>query len=147
MSSPLTPYLSTDFTLFPQADPRAGEPMNDTHHGHGKHAGHDSHAGPQPACCRVGAIEHATDPVCRMNVDPRSAAGSLEHAGKRYYFCSKHCLEKFRSDPGRYVPASAATTETDPVCGMTVDPRSAAGSHAHAGKTYYFCSTHCLHAF
>ena len=35
----------------------------------------------------------------------------------------------------------------DPVCGMTVDPASAAGSHAHAGQTYYFCSRHCLELF
>jgi Cu+-exporting ATPase len=35
----------------------------------------------------------------------------------------------------------------DPVCGMTVDPASAAGSHTHAGQTYYFCSLHCRDRF
>jgi len=35
----------------------------------------------------------------------------------------------------------------DPVCGMTVDPDNAAGSYEYNGKTYYFCSTHCLHRF
>jgi len=35
----------------------------------------------------------------------------------------------------------------DPVCGMTVDPENAAGSFEYQGKTYYFCSTHCLHRF
>jgi P-type Cu+ transporter len=35
----------------------------------------------------------------------------------------------------------------DPVCGMTVDPESAAGSFEYKGKTYYFCATHCLHRF
>ena len=35
----------------------------------------------------------------------------------------------------------------DPVCGMTVEPASAAGSHTHAGETYYFCSRHCLEQF
>ena len=35
----------------------------------------------------------------------------------------------------------------DPVCGMTVDPDNAAGSYEYKGKTYYFCSTHCLHRF
>src|SRR2546427_592956 len=35
----------------------------------------------------------------------------------------------------------------DPVCGMTVDKQSAAGSFAHAAVTYFFCSTHCLEAF
>ncbi len=38
-------------------------------------------------------------------------------------------------------------TEKDPVCGMTVDPSRAAGSFVHEGKTYYFCSVHCLHKF
>ena len=37
--------------------------------------------------------------------------------------------------------------ELDPVCGMTVDPNKAAGSYEYKGKTYYFCSTHCVHRF
>ncbi len=41
----------------------------------------------------------------------------------------------------------AAELPIDPVCGMTVNPATAAGKHAHNGKTYYFCSTHCLHKF
>jgi Cu+-exporting ATPase len=36
---------------------------------------------------------------------------------------------------------------TDPVCGMTLNPASAAGSAAHAGTTYCFCSPHCLEKF
>jgi Cu+-exporting ATPase len=36
---------------------------------------------------------------------------------------------------------------TDPVCGMQVDEASAAGHAEHAGKTYHFCSTACLHKF
>ncbi|HYE05431.1 MAG TPA: heavy metal translocating P-type ATPase [Planctomycetota bacterium] len=35
---------------------------------------------------------------------------------------------------------------TDPVCGMTVDPRRAP-SHAHAGTTHWFCSTSCRDRF
>ena len=35
----------------------------------------------------------------------------------------------------------------DPVCGMTVDPDSAAGSYEYKGRAYYFCSTQCLHKF
>jgi P-type Cu+ transporter len=30
---------------------------------------------------------------------------------------------------------------------MTVVPETAAGKHEHQGRTYYFCSQHCLHAF
>ena len=36
---------------------------------------------------------------------------------------------------------------TDPVCGMSVDPANASGSHTHAGTTYYFCSRGCLDKF
>jgi Cu+-exporting ATPase len=35
----------------------------------------------------------------------------------------------------------------DPVCGMSVDPASAAGAWAHAGRTYFFCSARCLNRF
>jgi Cu+-exporting ATPase len=35
----------------------------------------------------------------------------------------------------------------DPVCGMTVNPATAAGHVDYLGKTYHFCSQHCVHAF
>jgi Cu+-exporting ATPase len=36
----------------------------------------------------------------------------------------------------------------DPVCGMTVNPPDAStSSHEYKGKTYYFCSPHCLAKF
>jgi YHS domain-containing protein len=39
------------------------------------------------------------------------------------------------------------TMAIDPVCGMTVDEKSAAGAAVHAGKTWYFCSSKCQHEF
>ena len=36
---------------------------------------------------------------------------------------------------------------TDPICGMTVDPADCAGSFEYKGRTYYFCSEHCLQEF
>lgn len=35
----------------------------------------------------------------------------------------------------------------DPVCGMTVDEKKAAGSVVHQGKTFYFCSAGCKATF
>ncbi len=35
----------------------------------------------------------------------------------------------------------------DPVCGMMVDPLSAAGKFEHAGATYYFCNPRCEERF
>lgn len=45
----------------------------------------------------------AIDPVCGMSVNPDSAAGSFEHKNKTYYFCSRHCLQRFQSDPGSFL--------------------------------------------
>ncbi len=111
----------------------------------------------------------AIDPVCGMTVDPTMAAGRYEYKGTTYYFCARSCLETFKADPeGTLRPASAGLITlgskkslpmmmpapavggggaVDPVCGMTVQPTSAAGSHVHAGKTYYFCSQSCLEKF
>jgi len=44
-------------------------------------------------------------------------------------------------------PPSNVQTAIDPVCGMRVDPQHSAGSHAHTGVTYHFCSMHCLQKF
>jgi len=111
----------------------------------------------------------AIDPICGMTVDPATAAGSHDHQGQRYYFCGLSCLERFKADPERALqprpinsakptarkplpmmqPASAVTgaVAVDPVCGMTVQPATAAGSYEYQGKTYYFCATSCLTKF
>jgi len=45
----------------------------------------------------------ALDPVCGMEVEPDTAAGSWEYQGTTYYFCSAGCLEDFKEDPGSYL--------------------------------------------
>lgn len=35
----------------------------------------------------------------------------------------------------------------DPVCGMEVDEKTAAGKSEYKGKTYYFCAPGCKQAF
>lgn len=42
------------------------------------------------------------DPVCRMAVEPESAAGSLYHQGTQYRFCSLDCAGRFAAEPERY---------------------------------------------
>jgi len=46
------------------------------------------------------------------------------------------------ADPERRVPMVK-----DPVCGMDVDPKKAAGKSDYQGQTYYFCSSGCKKAF
>ena len=43
------------------------------------------------------------DPVCGMTVKTDAAAGSVDFEGRTYAFCSKHCVEKFRAEPSRYL--------------------------------------------
>lgn len=44
-------------------------------------------------------------------------------------------------------PMATAATTVDPVCGMSVDPRTARFSAGHAGQTFYFCSPGCQRSF
>ncbi|HKC13802.1 MAG TPA: heavy metal translocating P-type ATPase [Vicinamibacteria bacterium] len=87
-----------------------------------------------------------TDPVCGMRVDPARAAGQHAFAGRTYYFCNPHCLERFRANPESYLrpaPAPPAAVPGDyvcpmhpevvrsepgscPICGMALEPRTAA---------------------
>lgn len=40
-----------------------------------------------------------------------------------------------------------AATAKDPVCGMEIDPPTAAGKSEYNGQTYYFCSGGCKKSF
>ena len=44
-------------------------------------------------------------------------------------------------------PMPTQSTVTDPVCGMSIDPTTAASTIERDGRTYYFCSTHCAASF
>jgi Cu+-exporting ATPase len=99
------------------------------------------------------------DPICGMEVEPTKAEGKHEYNGQVYYFCSQHCLGKFKENPATYVKASQTQAGgkeysskrsafvIDPVCGMTVDPARAAGKQKHGTETYYFCSRRCMVKF
>ena len=43
------------------------------------------------------------DPVCGMEIDPKTAAGKSEYQGKTYYFCSMGCKKSFDKEPQKYV--------------------------------------------
>src|ERR1051325_8261090 len=81
------------------------------------------------------------DPVCGMTVDPDHAAGSFEYQGNTYYFCSTHCLHRFRENPEAFLnkpepPAKPGQQYTCPmhpqiirdgpgscpICGMALEP-------------------------
>lgn len=99
-----------------------------------------------------------TDPVCGMSTNDPNSYIPYEHEGKTYYFCAQHCLEKFRLSPEQYIlnqhdgheslhMAEAENSYRDPVCGMSTTDPSAYIPYQFEGKTYYFCSKHCLEKF
>ena len=105
------------------------------------------------ASCAVQTTMTAVkDPVCGMTVETASAAGSLTHQDNTYYFCSAHCLERFRAEPARFLSAETSAQRPDvpapsarktewlcpmhpqivrdapgscPICGMALEPRVA----------------------
>ncbi len=46
------------------------------------------------------------DPVCGMEIDPATAAGTSEYKGQTSYFCSAGCKKSFEKDPEKYVGQS-----------------------------------------
>jgi len=48
-------------------------------------------------------VATAKDPVCGMDVDPKTAAGSTTYKGTTYFFCSTGCLKKFKEEPEKYL--------------------------------------------
>jgi len=51
----------------------------------------------------VSVDRMAVDPVCKMTVEEKSAAGTSTYEGKTYYFCSKMCKETFEKNPEKYI--------------------------------------------
>jgi Cu+-exporting ATPase len=105
-----------------------------------------------------GGGKRSTDPVCGMTVDPATADDRFEHSGTTYFFCCGGCRAKFAADPAAFVqrepaipaapvPVAAVKRSIDPVCGMTVDPATAADRFAHSGTTYFFCCDGCRAKF
>jgi Cu+-exporting ATPase len=50
----------------------------------------------------------ATDPVCGMSIDEKTAAATVTHNGRTYYFCSESCKAKFLEAPERYTDATGS---------------------------------------
>jgi uncharacterized membrane protein YraQ (UPF0718 family)/YHS domain-containing protein len=120
-----------------------------------------------------GGVGYAVDPVCGMQVRTADAPARIVHDGADVYFCADRCRERFAGDPGRFsVPGAAddgagpasepvryarvptvvgapavRVTAVDPVCGMAVDPESAAAHRERDGVDFWFCGRGCADRF
>jgi Cu+-exporting ATPase len=95
-----------------------------------------------------------------MDIEDWDAAGTVEHRGTRYFFCSESCIETFRTDPERYLnPGSASAPPPNaieytcpmdpevhqlgpgacPKCGMALEP---ATFQRPVARTEYTCPMH-----
>jgi P-type Cu+ transporter len=130
---------------------RSSFPILDTHAGanspdHKKMVPLDELLQTQPSV--AGEAIRYRDPVCGMKVEEQTAAGTVEHEGHHFYFCSRSCLDKFKADPQRYLsphsPGKVAAANgplieytcpmdpevrrlgpgTCPKCGMALEPAS-----------------------
>jgi P-type Cu+ transporter len=63
------------------------------------HHGHHGSTGQATAESPPGT---AIDPVCGMSVDKATVGHRHAYGGSTWYFCSKHCLDRFSSEPERY---------------------------------------------
>ncbi len=45
----------------------------------------------------------AKDPVCKMDVNEKTAKFKSEYSGKTYYFCAANCKTIFDKNPAKYV--------------------------------------------
>jgi len=44
----------------------------------------------------------ASDPVCGMRLNPKTAAFARVYKKQHYYFCASGCLEKFKDNPQKF---------------------------------------------
>jgi P-type Cu+ transporter len=67
---------------------------------------------------------------------------------RRYHPAPLPPAGQVEAEPQVETPASAGPVPvTDPVCGMTVDPATAAGQRGTGPDTVYFCSAGCAAAY
>ncbi len=85
------------------------------------------------------AIER--DLVCGMNVNAVAAKHIHERGGKKYYFCSSGCLEKFKSNPQRYLssPPSGLVTSPSPFGSTAPITANSSRSGESESQNSYVC--------
>ena len=115
-----------------------------------------------------------TDPVCNMTVSA-DAKHTYLHAEKQYFFCSEHCLQKFKEHPEEYLDKKIAPphemkagegTYTCPMhpeviqdhpgncpkCGMALEPVTSSGEEKNEelidmSRRFWVCTALALPVF
>lgn len=118
-------------------------------HGQGQGKGHEMKEG--ASCPHITAMQSSVNDAIALlekekgNANVAKALAELKeakgHMGKCGEMCAMHMKQgQGHGNHGMGKGSAAAATVTDPVCGMKIDPATAAAKSVYAGKTYYFCS-------
>ena len=79
----------------------------------------------------------AKDPVCGMDVEENSAAAKHVYKGQAYYFCSDHCLAKFKEDPDEFLKSHGLGHVADTHGHVHAAPQTPKGDKPEGGA--YVC--------
>jgi YHS domain-containing protein len=64
---------------------------------------------------KIDPTEKVKDVVCEMTTDSPESYISHEYQGETFYFCSEHCLGKFKAEPDKYIAPDSDKAESDEV--------------------------------
>ena len=73
------------------------------------------------------------DPVCGMEIDSDTAAGSSEYEGVTYYFCAESCKQDFDAGPWKFLGGGTGLKEA-----MMAPEKQMAPKPASAKKWWEF---------
>ena len=77
------------------------------------------------------------DPVCGMSTESENEYIKYEYREETYYFCSKHCLNKFKDDPEKYIGNESVTeSETESAEANASESDSSVSKKRDTGKVY-----------
>ena len=94
---------------------------------------------------RGGALSDAD--LARVKAPAGLDLGAVSHTDIAVAILAELVMQRATAEPAPVSPVTAVQTATDPVCGMTVEPGTAADTFTYAGVTYFFCASGCRRAF
>jgi YHS domain-containing protein len=78
--------------------------------------------------------ELVTDPVCGMQITPKTAAAKVVHEGKTYYFCDRDEVALFKKEPEKYLKGGPKGMGSSPApSAPTTPPTSPSAPPAPSG--------------
>lgn len=118
-------------------------PAEQDHQGHDHTAAKPTGAAPAKAATAGSVLRQTT---CPVTGDPIKADSFTTYDGQKVSFCCDDCIDKFKKDPAKYLPAlykqmyQQRLQATCPVMGGAVDPEIFVEQD---GQKVYFCCDGC----